>query len=1000
MKDVFGKTSGSLSGHWFLVSDSQQGVGVMKNVQLTGITVLLALVWTLGGGVCRVLAVPVPHKVGSRAFTLASMVRGTWTRPPGWVPSQTMPGGPLLGNGSLGAVLAGPPDKLQFYVGRDDFWSVLRGRIMPVGRLGISIPALAQSGYLANENIGPADVFGRFSAPDGRNLIIRSWIANPTNLLVLQLANRGSSPLRMSIKLSDGWGTAGATGMSGHTGEIRWLSVSPDTVDARIGEPSGRDPAGKFHGVIANVRVLPKAVNPSLLGAIPAAAGAVRLAPRFMFANSVQRQAHPASKSTRLDCGNLAMPQRAFTVTAWIYPRSNKGQQAIFSAMTSDTWQHWMQPGPNPPLISYGFAFSTIDGKLSALLNRVRITAAQSLPLNRWSRVAAIYNGRSLSLVINGVSVARTSKFPTAAQVIGPQWDWNAIHPGDPHIPFDGCSPEGLLAVRVLGNMARISHGSVLLTLPAGRNATVLLSALDDRDNAHYRAASLQLLNSLTAAGVQHLWQQHLEWWKTFWQRSYVKLPDKKIQDAWYGSLYVLASCSAPGNIAPGLWGNFITTPHMGWNGDYTLDYNYEAPYWAAYPTNHVALADNYDKALLDWMPRGRGLAKHRHYHGLFYYAHLSPMPGWSADGAKSIRQKSDALFATVDCLQRWRYTRSVSYARRVYPFLRGVAQFWDHYLVLKNGVYMDYNDAADELRFPHDVNPATSIAFLRMLYSGLLDMNHTLNRNDPDAAKWRYILAHLSPLPIVPASSIGPIVRAVGRAATQGKFVIRNALIGSRWINVGHLLSPNPPVRVTGSSAGMNSHQTIFPAWAVGLESPRFDRRAALNTIRFQKTWYDANNTSSFYPAAADAGYNPQSILHHLHLLVTRIAFPNFAYNIGNGGVENEATVPTTICAMFLQSYQSHIHLFPNWPKNQNASFGNLLACGDFLVSSAINHGNISYARIVSRRGGVCSIANPWPGHAVELTISGRKPVVLSGPVLRVRTTRGEVFTLTAALR
>jgi alpha-L-fucosidase 2 len=703
---------------------------------------------------------------------------------------------------------------------------------------------------------------------------------------------------------------------------------------------------------------------------------------------------NPHGTSTRIDCGNLAMPERAFTVSAWVYPRSARGQQAIFSAMTSDKWQHW--PVAGPAQISYGFTLSTIHGKLSAMLNRVRITASEPLPLNRWSRVAAIYNGRSLSVIVNGVSVATTEKFPTAMQVVGPQWDWNAIHPGDQHIVFDGCSPRGLLAVRVLGVVGHISHGSITLTLQAGRNATVLLSAMDDRDATNDRAASLKLLHSLRASGVEYRWNQHLVWWKKFWQHSYISITDKKIQDAWYGSLYVLACCSEPGNIAPGLWGNFITTPNMGWNGDYTLDYNYEAPYWAAYPTNHVALAKNYDQALLDWMQRGAALARHRHYHGLFYYAHLSPMPGWSADGAKAIRQKSDALFACVDCLQRWRYTRNVAYARKVYPLLRGVAQFWDHYLVLKNGVYMDYNDAADELQYPRDVNPATSIAFLQMLYSGLLDINHTLQLNDPDATKWRHILTHLSPLPIVPASSIKPIVNAVGRAATQGKFVIRNALIGSEWINFGRLLSPNPPIRVTGSSAGMNSHQAIFPGWAVGLESPRLQRQAAFNTIRFQKTWYDANNTSSFYPAAADAGYNPQSILRHLHLLVTHIAFPNFAYNIGNGGVENQATVPTTICAMFLQSYQKHIHLFPNWPKNQNATFGNLLACGDFLVSSSIELGKIAYVRIISKRGGVCSLANPWPDHKADVTITGKPSTVVSGSVLKLHTTPGEALMLT----
>ncbi|MGC8560221.1 MAG: hypothetical protein ACP5O1_06015 [Phycisphaerae bacterium] len=79
-------------------------------------------------------------------------------------------------------------------------------------------------------------------------------------------------------------------------------------------------------------------------------------------------------------------------------------------------------------------------------------------------------------------------------------------------------------------------------------------------------------------------------------------------------------------------------------------------------------------------------------------------------------------------------------------------------------------------------------------------------------------------------------------------------------------------------------------------------------------------------------------------------------------GGVENFATVPTAICSMLIQSYQNSIILFPDWPENQNASFGNLLACGDFLISSRIERRRIAYARIKSRRGSMLHLKNPWP--------------------------------------
>ena len=198
--------------------------------------------------------------------------------------------------------------------------------------------------------------------------------------------------------------------------------------------------------------------------------------------------------------------------------------------------------------------------------------------------------------------------------------------------------------------------------------------------------------------------------------------------------------------------------------------------------------------------------------------------------------------------------------------------------------------------------------------------------------------------------------------------------------------------VRPVGSSAGMISLQAVFPAWSIGLESSSRLRKAAMNTVKYSQLWYDNNDTSSYYPAAADAGYNPQSILKHLNLLVTHIGYPNFAFAMPAGGVENDATVPTTIAAMLLQSYQKEIHVFADWPKDEDASFGNLLAVGDFLVSSKMADGQVRYVRITSGRGGSCRIANPWgAGQAVRVRVPGRKTEVLHGAVLDVATRAGE---------
>ena len=303
----------------------------------------------------------------------------------------------------------------------------------------------------------------------------------------------------------------------------------------------------------------------------------------------------------------------------------------------------------------------------------------------------------------------------------------------------------------------------------------------------------------------------------------------------------------------------------------------------------------------------------------------------------------------------------------------------------------------------PDDVNPATVIGFLNMLYPALLDIGAQLHTGQDLRATWQDHLTRLSPLPLAPASSVKAIVDAVGNSIPAGDLSADQVLLesehGMQWVDIskGDRFSANPPATIEGSSAGMNSLQVIFPAWNIGLESSPELRKAAVNTVNYTRLWYDSNNTSNVYPAAADAGYDPVSILDHLHSLVTHIGFPSFAYQFAAGGVENEATVPTTLAAMFLQSYQTNIHVFPNWPRQQDASFGNLLAIGNFLVSSSMRDGKVESVRITSNRGGICNLANPWEaGQAVQVQVNGKPNRVLTGPVLTMETVAGQTLLFT----
>ena len=133
---------------------------------------------------------PTDKAVAAKALKIVSDIHGSWQQMPGNIVSGRMTSGALIGNGSVGVAIGGTADKQQFYIGRDDFWSVLRGSIMPVGRLQLTVPSLQGGTSQLSENIGPADVTGSF-AQGNSQLKTQSWVAAGQNIVFIQLENSG-----------------------------------------------------------------------------------------------------------------------------------------------------------------------------------------------------------------------------------------------------------------------------------------------------------------------------------------------------------------------------------------------------------------------------------------------------------------------------------------------------------------------------------------------------------------------------------------------------------------------------------------------------------------------------------------------------------------------------------------------------------------------------------------------------------------------------------------
>lgn len=939
--------------------------------------------------------------------------------------SPTVVNAPVTGNGDMAVMIGGPSTSLSFCVGKSDFWGVEHGVIMPVGSLVLSASALSGGSYSLVENVGAATVTGAFTA-GASGLGLNSWIAVSQNTAYIQLTNTGSQPLTFSSKLLDAYGTSGNPGTFGDTTNSTWLNVSPDAVYLELGNHMNIGASAPLQGRIADLQIFSNALSSAELNTLETG-GAISPLLRWTATNTGTATLRGTASlntsdphggsvvltgdaNSEVTVGVMGLPQTQFTVVAWVKLAAivNTNENCIFAGLINHgTSGYPFLRGLKLVVLPNGSLSATLNSSggldttptglfTNAAVNAYTATASGALPLNQWIQTAITYDGNALTIYTNGLAVGVTTNFPLATDVLG--WNKTAIHLGNTNVPFNGCAPQGVLMQTVLGVPVTGNSNALTFTVPPGGQATIALAAVTDRNTNDFLAAAQQQTQQANAASMNKLFQEHNQWWSNFWTKSFVQVPDQQIQNTWYASLYLLACCSSSNCPPPGLWGNYISSTGMYWEGDYTLDYNVEATFWGALACNHSELTANYDQMLLDHISRGQAIAQHYGYQGIYLYAHLIPTPGWSDDGYTFWSQKSDALFGAVDCAMHWRYTYDTNYAAGMYPYLKGVADFWDNYLVLSNNVYVDYNDASDESWSTSDVNPATTLAFIQLVYPALIEMSEALNVDAGSRPQWSDIVARLSSLPIVPASSISSLSALGTNYVTSGMNVIRDTASGTAF--------PTPEVnvyqdhQVRGSSAGMNSTQTIFPGWNIGVESDPVMLAAAQNTVYLAAEWYDGNDDCTFFPSAAAIGYDPDQILTNLDIAMTYYQYPNFMFSFGNpipgGGTEDYSVVPCLLANMFLQSYQTNLHVFPNWPPIKNAAFGNLNACGGFLVSSAMTNGVIPYVKITSTAGRQLRLANPWPQTTVQVASTVNPTTQFIGNIFSYQTQVGEVLTVT----
>jgi hypothetical protein len=535
------------------------------------------------------------------------------------------------------------------------------------------------------------------------------------------------------------------------------------------------------------------------------------------------------------------------------------------------------------------------------------------------------------------------------------------------------------------------------------------------------RDAALAAPAEVTGDGdrVENLLQGHRAWWKRYWLRSFVHVNDSVLEDYYYGALYVMGSASRSPNLAPSMWGPWITSDGMAtdssnpsvrcqcpaFGGRYFENYNEEAPFYGVFSANRPQLALPYADFVFRETPFQVNVTHALGYQGSSWTRSFAPFdlfqpvpaivpvapvknpPVFPHAGSRD--QKSNATFAALPAIWYYEYTLDRKYLRdRLYPLLKQLDAFWRDWMVFDGTRFVIQHSSAHEAG--DDTNPNLDLGFIRKVEELLLGTSRTLGVDADLRPVWQDVLDRLSAYP-------------TGIVNGKEVYLIAETVDYHDPTKQNLLFEPgNQPINMEGG---------VFPGENISIGGDPHLLQVALNSLDQMNSWAATpepsggthNGFPKIFPIAARAGWPADDLLARFKTAILFQWRPtNLTVEERGGGIETMGSIEG-LDSMLMQSEGGAVRLFPDWPASHDASFTRLRAKGAFVVSSELRAGRVRSATVTSEAGGTLRLADPWSDGRVRVVQVGGDEgegravrFTLSGGVISFRTQPGATYRVT----
>ena len=473
--------------------------------------------------------------------------------------------------------------------------------------------------------------------------------------------------------------------------------------------------------------------------------------------------------------------------------------------------------------------------------------------------------------------------------------------------------------------------------------------------------------------------KEHTDWWKEYWSRSDITLPDKLLEKQYYLEMYKFGSAAR--NDTPPISLQAVWTADNGkippWKGDFHHDLNTQLSYWPAYRGNQMDLEEGF----INWLWKYRDAFKK--YTEEYYEVGGMNVPGVTTLTGEPMGGWIQYSFGpTVSAwlghhfYLHWRYTMDKDFlSEKAYPWMRDVAVYLDELSVVgKDGKRKLPLSSSPEIfnnskKAWFDEITNYDLALIRWTYSTVAELANELGLSD-EAKKWEgklkewpefavdqdeglkfsenfpYFESHRHFSHLMAIHPLGLIDVSMGE---EEKKIIDNTIIN---------LDAKGPEYWTGYSY----------SWEGNLKARAMDGEGAAKALQIFAEAFCLPN--SFHVNGDQSGKGYSGMTYRPFTLEG-----NFAFASG-------------IHEMLIQSHMGTVHVLPAIPEDwSNLEFNNLRTEGAFLFSVSMKNGKVSDLEIFSEKGGTLKLKNPYPDN--NFTIKGATHT-MDEDVIIINTTKG----------